>query len=106
MQTGKLDKYIELFLGGETNVNGEVINGYTTAGFVWAEIISQRGAEAFEAARMNARETIRVRIRNRSDIGTLSKIEWDGVVYMVKYIDRTHERHGYTWFTAEAKDIP
>lgn len=101
MQSGKLDQRIAIQSLTETNVSGELVISYTALATVWGEVISQKGGEAFEAARVNARETVRVRIRYRDDVLTTSRIEWMGQSYNILSIDRSARRDGYLWFTAE-----
>lgn len=101
MQTGKLDQRIVLQELTETNNFGELVQTYTTVATVWADVISQRGAESFEAARINAVETIRVKIRYRDDIMTDWRIQWNGKNYNVIYLDQSERRKGETWMTCE-----
>src|SRR5690606_31428090 len=99
MQIGKLDQQVTLMKPSSAkNDFGEVIETFISAGTEWAEVISQRGSEAFEAARTNARETIRVKIRWRADVETTWKVEWQGQSYNIKPIDRSQRREGVLWF--------
>jgi len=100
---GKLDKLIEIQKFVEINDSGDVKKTWQKVDDVWAEIISQKGSEAFESARTNARQTIRVRIRYRDDLEVSWRIVWDGQNYNVIARDATERRKGNLWFTAEVK---
>lgn len=78
MQTGKLDQRVTLKTPTTTNNGGQVQDAYADIATVWAEVIEQRGSEAFEAARVDAQRMIRVRIRYRDDVDTKSVISWQG----------------------------
>ena len=105
MQTGKLDQHIVLKQPTTVNSGGQVVETYTTVATVWAEILTQRGNEAFEAARVNAQRVIRARIRYRTDILTTWVCEWQGVEYNITEVDRSQRRAGALWFTAQAKGV-
>lgn len=102
MSAGKLDQLIQLQRPVDENTGGNLDLTYDDVGDpVWAEVISQRGSEAFEAARVNARETVRVRVRFRPDIDVDWRIVWDEQAYSIKSCDRSQRRAGWLWFTAE-----
>lgn len=101
MLIGKLDQQVILQSLSETNSVGELTQSWTTVGTVWAHVLTERGQEALEAARINARQMIRVQIRYRTDITTKWRVQWGGQNYSVKSIDRSMRRDGYLWFTAE-----
>lgn len=101
MFSGKLEHEILLQTLQETNVQGENKQTWVTIATVWANIISQRGSEAFEAARINARQTLRILIRYRDDVDTSSRIEWQGQQYNIIAVDRTNRRKGELWITAQ-----
>lgn len=100
MSAGKLSDRIELQSATENNSFGSVTTTYTTVSTVFAYVKTQSGGEAFEAARVNAKETLRVKIRARADITTKWRIGWDGQYYNVTAVDRSES--GYTWLTAQA----
>lgn len=102
MSIGKLDKKIELEAPVEVNNQGDVQISWGQYAEVWAEIISQRGDQAFEAARLNSQQMLRVRIRYRDDLTTKDRMLWEGQIYKIRSVDRTGRRKGYLWFTAEA----
>jgi SPP1 family predicted phage head-tail adaptor len=102
MQSGSLDQQIILQSVTETNDSGEVSLSYATVGTVWAHIISQRGNEAFEAARVNARETLRVLIRFRDDVDNKWRFSWNGQNYNIVNVDRSMRREGQLWITGQA----
>lgn len=102
MSAGKLDQRIQLQRRVEENTGGDLELTYQNVGSpVWAEVISQRGSEAFESARVNARETVRIRVRFRPDIDVDWRIVWDEQPYTIKGCDRSQRRAGWLWFTAE-----
>lgn len=101
MFIGKLDQRIELQRMTESNVSGELVRVYTPVETVWGHVLSQRGGESFEAARVNARETIRIQLRYRADVDQTWRLSWAGQLYNVVYVDRTQRRDGELWLTAE-----
>jgi len=101
MRAGELDQRITLQSLSEQNDSGSLTQIYTDAATVWAKVISQRGSEAFEAARTNARETIRVGMRYRSDVTDMWRLLWLGQVYNIVAVDRSMARAGELWVTAQ-----
>lgn len=100
MQTGKLDQRIILQSVSETNDNGQLLLTYSTVATVWGKVISQRGNEAFEAARTNATETLRILIRHRDDVTNKWRVSWNDQFYEVINTDRSMRRKGELWLTA------
>lgn len=98
---GKLDQQIVLQSLTETNSFGELTQSWTTVATVWGHVTEARGQEAFESARLNASETIRVKIRYRTDINDKWRIQWQSQNYSVTHIDRTERRNGYMWLMAK-----
>ncbi len=101
---GKLDQRVTIEERSVVNDAGSVSNVYVALATVWAEVITLRGREAFEAARVQAHETIRVRVRYRDDVGNTNRVVWMGQSYNIVHTDRSEKRDGLLWFTAEAKD--
>lgn len=102
MQTGKLDQRVIIqALTVTQNDLGESLQSYATLATVWGHVMSQRGQEAFEAARVNARETIRVQVRYRDDVTLKHRIQWQSQTYNIIALDRSSRRDGYLWLTAE-----
>lgn len=101
MLTGKLDQQIDLQSPATINDGGDAKTTYTTVSTVFGQVTSQHGSEAFEAARMSARETIRVQIRYRDDVLTTWRIVWMNQNYSIKSVDRSMRRKGELWLTAE-----
>ena len=101
MRTGDLDQRIVLQSVTSTNNVGSVTESYATVATVWGHVMSQRGQEALESARLNARETIRVKIRYRTDVDVKWRIQWGGQNYNIKAVDRSNRRDGELWLTAE-----
>ena len=98
---GKLNQRVILRACTETNAGGQLVKNYTDVARVWAEVISLRGTKALEAARINARETIRLRLRYRPDVDSDWQVEWEGQNYNVLYTDRSERRAGWLWVQAE-----
>lgn len=101
MKIGELDQLVTLQSLAETNDEGDLTQAWTTVATVFAKVKSERGTEAFESARVNARETIRVMMRYRSDVTTKWRIEWMSQFYSVTAIDRSGHRKGELWVTAQ-----
>lgn len=102
MQIGKLDQWVTIQQPSEMNDMGSLTKSFSTIATVRARVISERGTEAFESARINAKERIRVLIRDRTDINSKWRIVWLGQNYNVMIVDRSERRDGKLWFTAEA----
>jgi len=98
---GKMDRLVTIQSLAETNTNGELVQVWTTVKSVWAQIAEPRGTEAFEAARMNATETVRIKIRYRDDVTVKNRLVIDSQNYDVVAVDRTERRKGYLWMTAK-----
>lgn len=107
MPAGDLDQQIFFQSPSETNDGGELKNTWVNVGGDsplvpdWAKVISQKGSETFESVRTNAKETIRVKCRYRSDVKTTWRMKWNDQFYNILYVDRSQRREGYLWFTAE-----
>jgi len=104
MQIGTLDKKIYFQPLIEINNGGELEQSWDeTNPFTWAEVLTQRGAESFLAARTSANETIRVRVRFRDDIDSTWRVKWNDRFYYITNVDDSDKRDGWLWFTAETK---
>lgn len=104
MLIGKLDQRILFQSLTEQNIEGGLIKAWATDSppdEVWGRVYSQRGTETFEAARVNARETIRVLVRFRDDITDKHRLTWNSQAYDIKFVDRSERRKGELWLTAE-----
>lgn len=101
MRTGKLDQQIVLQTLSETSSEGSLTRAWSTLATVFGHVMTQRGSEAFEAARVNARETIRVMIRYRADVTTKHRLQWAGQSYDITAVDRSGRREGELWLTAQ-----
>lgn len=101
MRSGELDQLITLQTLLETNDEGDLTREWATVDSVYAKVKSERGQEAFESARVNARETIRVLIRYRSDVTTKWRLEWLEQYYGVTVVDRSGHRQDELWITAQ-----
>lgn len=105
MKTGGLDQRITLQSQSTANVGGEVTKSYTTQATVWGLVISQKGDESFESARMNSRQIIKVKIRYRSDVETTWRVQWMGQSYSVLSVDRSLRRDGELWLMCEGLEM-
>lgn len=101
MKTGQLDQQIVIQSLSETSDAGSLTRAWSTLATVFGHVITQRGGEAFEAARVNARETIRVMIRYRADITTKHRLQWASQSYDITAVDRSGRRKGELWLTAQ-----
>jgi SPP1 family predicted phage head-tail adaptor len=101
MQTGKLDQKIGLIAVTETNVGGEATATQAAAVDVWGYVISQKGSEAFESARTNARDNIRVCVRYRDDVTDKWRVSWNGYTYNITNVDRANRRDGELWLMCQ-----
>ncbi len=107
MNAGDLDQLIYFEYPSNANVGGELITTWVDASGEsppapdHADIISQKGNEAFTAARTQSNSLIRGVVRYRSDIKTDWRVKWDGKYYNITDIDRSQRRDGVLWFTAE-----
>lgn len=52
---------------------------WTTVAIVWAQVQALRGREFFAAAQVQQEQTVKVRIRYRSDVLTTWRLVWKGV---------------------------
>lgn len=105
MQTGELDQQVEFFSPSYENEGGELIQNWASQGLSWAKVKSQRGNEAFEAARTNARDVLRVKVRFRADVETDWQLQYGGQRYNITAVDRTQRRAGELWLTAEGVSV-
>ncbi len=107
MQAGKRDQPVYFQYPVETNRGGQLVTAWTGASGNspdtpdWAFVLAQKGTEAFEAARTNAREAIRLCVGYRSDVLTTWRVLWNGQTYSILHVDRTLARRGELWITAE-----
>lgn len=106
MEAGKRDQLITLQSLTETNVSGSLRPAWSDDSppdEEWAMIISERGGEAFQSARTESKELIRICINYRDDVDSSWRILWENVPYEIKAVDRSQRRKGELWLTAEAK---
>lgn len=103
MRTGKLDQRVTLqTLTESRNEYGELIKTYADADTVWADVISRKGDESFEASRMQSNKQIKIKMRYRSDVTTEYKIKWMDQSYNVIDVDRSLRRDGELWLMCES----
>lgn len=102
MRGGDLDQKITLYSYNKATVAGDVKETYTAiTPNVWGEVLTPRGSESFAASRVQARETIRVKLRYRADVITKWRLGWNGQIYNISAVDRSQRRKGELWVTAE-----
>ena len=102
MEIGKLDQIINLLSYTEVDTDGEISGSYTDEGETFARVITQKGSEAFEAARTKSKEIIRVMIRYRDDVNEQWRLTWQGREYsIVAPPDVSGHRRGEIWLTCE-----
>lgn len=109
MRAGEIQERITFQTPVEVNTNGSLVISYATASppdLVFAKVIEPRGGEAFEAARVNARKTIRVGIRYRADVLSTWRFLWEGQPYNIKLVDQSGRISGETWLTGECVNAP
>ena len=101
MRTGKLDQQIVIQSLTETSNGGSLSRSWSTLATVFGHVMTAKGNEAFQAARVNADETIRVTIRYRADVTTKHRIQWQSQNYDITAVDRSGRRDGELWLTAQ-----
>ena len=102
MTAGLLDQIVWLQSHSQPDVNGDVRDFYTDVQKVWAQVLSQKGAQVFEAARQRSTDIIRVKIRWRADVVNGWRCRWNDCAYEITALDVTERRAGWLWFTAQA----
>ncbi len=101
----KLNQKITFSSKTTTNDHGAKVVTWTGQGSEWAEVVTAHGSEAISAAKQDAKETIRVRIRYRADIKTTWRMQWNAQYYYLESVDRSANRDGELWFTAVATEV-
>jgi len=107
MEAGKNDQLVYFESPVDTNVEGENIQTFSDVSGTsprtpdYAVVKTQRGSEAFDAARTESIETIRLMVRYRTDVVTSWRVEWEGQKYNITAVDRSGRRAGELWMTAE-----
>lgn len=87
--------------GGTVKTTWQDAGGNSPPQHDWAYVTSPRGTEAFESARTNATETIRVCCAYRDDVKTSWRLKWLGQYYEITHVDRSAGRNaGELWMTA------
>ena len=105
-KTGELDQRVTLKSpNAPQNQSGKIVTTFTDVATVWAKVITQRGNEALEAARVNSHRAIRVRIRYRADVTTKWVLRWMGQDYNVTDLDASERRSGNLWLTATSGEV-
>lgn len=104
VQIGKLDQRIVVSQPTTTNTMGSVEKSYSDVATLWAYVISERGNEAFQAARTQGKAQIRVLVRYRADITNGWRVTWRSQNYNITYVDRSGYRKGELWLTCETAE--
>jgi SPP1 family predicted phage head-tail adaptor len=102
MRVGKLTERIEFFSPTIVDNEGQVEETYSSEGTVFAYVMSSKGSEAMEAARANAKQIIRIKIRYNDlspEYGW--QFEWEGQRYNITDIDRTMRRQDELYMNGE-----
>lgn len=102
MRAGQLDQSVFIRTPSYTNTFGDVAASWSTSAAIPAHVITERGSEAFESARIKSRAIIRVLVRYRTDITNRAQVTWHTQDYNVLHVDHSEKRKGELWFTAEA----
>lgn len=110
MESGKKDEPIYWEAPTTENDGGVVVTTWADAyGFSppesdWAEIISQKGKEAFEAGRTQTTRLVRICVGFRESIVATWRFKWMDEYYEIIDIDRSQRRYGDLWITARLVD--
>ena len=87
MKTGQLNRRITLLEPQPSkDADGKVIQGWTNRGKVWANIQHRPGSEAFQQARMEARDPATIAVRATAlsrRLSSLWRVETDDTIYEV-----------------------
>lgn len=105
MQIGKLDKIVTLQEKTEVNTSGSIANVWNNVEDIWCDIKTEKGSEAFQSGRLNARALLRIQMRFRPDIDTTHRLVWEGQIYNIIAVDRSHRRQGELWLTAQGVGV-
>lgn len=80
MNPGELDQRVTLQSRSVVkDAYGQDTITWTTVAIVWAQVQALRGREFFAAAQVQQEQTVKVRIRYRSDVLTTWRLVWKGV---------------------------
>lgn len=107
MDAGLLREIVYFEAKTITNVSGEVTetwvdqSGNSPPTPDYAQVISQKGGEAFNAARTQSNRIIRIQVRFRDDVLSTWRIKWEGEYYNIIDIDRSARMDGALWLTAQ-----
>lgn len=114
MQGGKLDqkiyfeRLVQSYDRGEVKEEFQPVDVTTDSPpetlYTPAYVQTARGTEAFSAAHIQAKKTIRVQIRYRDDVTSDWRFTWNGKTYYITDVDDVYRRKGELWLTAELKD--
>lgn len=103
---GKLNKRIIIGVMpdgfSEDTGRDEGSNAFIPQRTVWANVKHVRGSEFFEAAAVNAEQTVTFTIRYRAELTSDHYIKYKDVVYNIRAINDPSEGHDIQIITAEA----
>lgn len=95
MKSGKLDRRVTIKSRVETqNSFGEAVISYTNLATVWAEVNPLSGREVFSAAQTYPQDSLKVKIRHRTDVDEKCQIIIDSVEYNIAYIAEIGRKEG------------
>ena len=104
ISAGELDKQIRIEqLTTERDAAGGVKEVWTTFASPWVKVVSSKGAESFEAARTNAKRTVKFKMRWRSGVLPTMRVVWNDQHYDIFEVDDSKRREGELWITATAQ---
>lgn len=107
MESGRRDEPIYFERPTNTNTDGVArvtwsdMSGNSPPTPDWAYITTQRGNEAFEAARNNVTEIIRLCVGYRDDVESTCRMKWNDQYYYFIHVDRSKRRNSELWLTAK-----
>lgn len=79
MRAGDLDQRVTLQARSVvTDAMGQDTITWQDIATVWAQCQAVRGREFFAAAQVQQEQTVKVRIRYRADVSTMTRLIWDG----------------------------
>jgi SPP1 family predicted phage head-tail adaptor len=105
LNVGKLDRRIVIHYSSETADadTNEPVKTYSTLATVWAQRLTNASVEKFEADQQVALQTVRYRVRYRSDVAETMRIVDNGVVFEILGIEQV-DRKSSMILSAQLRD--
>lgn len=95
MRAGTLDQRVKIESKVEArDAEGGVTESWATFDTVWAKVIGIGGREFFDAAAVNAEDTVVFRVRWRTGILQTMRMVWDGRNYDIRAIKELGRNDG------------